>query len=775
MSLASAGRSWPFTRVGSNRQKTARAERTSPWEVYRSVPWGLRYAKPYWRLGSLSGLLMVVGAGVSLLQPWPVAFLVDSVLDKKSSKPVSPLIAHTLGTNPIHLIVFAVVAGLVVTLAIHGLAVVTEYLATKMHMRMVYDLRSHMFEHAQKLSTSFHDRQVSGNMVWTINELADSLGRAVGSMLPMGQALLLLAGMFWIAYRLDPMLSLLALSILPLIYYSIGYYSRHVLPSVRGANQAEIGAFSIIHEAISMLRVVVAFGREGYEYQKYRTEGATAVQRRVRATFQQTLFSFVVQVLIGIGTALVIGFGAYHVLTGRLSLGHLIVLMSYIAAVYSPLSQISSTVGALNNDFFHIQQCEKFMKREPEVKEAKHAIDIGRARGEVRYEGIDFHYGGRQGTLVGIDFCVPAGQSVAILGPTGAGKTTLVNLLVRYHDPQKGRILIDGHEIRDLKLDCLRRQVSMVLQEPLLFSGTVADNIRYGRLDASMREIVEAAQAANAHDFIMRLPQKYETPLGDKGAHLSGGERQRISIARAFLKNAPILILDEPTSSIDSRTEAVILDAVARLMEGRTTFLIAHRLSTLRNAEHVLVMNHGRIEERGTQEELLRRGGLYAELHQAQMGQRLGPQEPQGGHLPQEDAARIADLAVSLWSEDGRVRPEILERLRAIGRSELMTWAAVAIRSGTLEEAGTAARVAQVLGLSDLSVHLIERAALGSDEDGRPLVDAFRSFMFDPQNVETLVAALDPARRSGARRLLGEPSPAASSSAGDGAWTDRSA
>jgi ATP-binding cassette subfamily B protein len=743
-------------RAGGDERGPIMTKRDSHWQVYRAVPWGMRYAKPYWKSGVLSGALMVLGAGVSLLQPWPVAFLVDSVLDRKSHKPVPGLVATTIGTNPVHLILFAVLAGLVITLAIHGLAVATEYLNTKMHMRVVYDLRSHMFEHAQKLSTTFHDRQVSGNMVWTINELADSLGRAIAAFLPMGQAMLMLVGMFWIAYRLDPILSLLSLSIVPFVYYSIGYYSKNVLPNVRGANQAEIGAFSIIHEAISMLRVVVAFSRESYEYQKYRRQGATAVQLRVKATFQQTLFSLAVQVFIGLGTALVIGFGAYHVLTGRLSLGHLIVVMSYISAIYSPLDQISGTIGALNNDFFHIQQCEKFMKREPEVKETKHAIDLPRVRGEVRYEHVDFRYPGRKRTLANIDFHVATGQSVAILGPTGAGKTTLVNLLVRYHDPQGGRILIDGHEIRHIKLDSLRRQISMVLQEPLLFSGTVADNIRYGRLDASMREIVEAAAAANAHDFIMRLPERYETPLGDKGAQLSGGERQRISIARAFLKDAPILILDEPTSSIDSKTEAVILDALARLMEGRTTFLIAHRLSTVRNAKQILVMNHGEIVESGSRQELLGRGGLYAELYEAQMGGSSEPEALQVSQIHRADASHIADLAASLSSDDGQVAEEAFERLRAIDRRELMAWARDAIRSGTIEEARHGARVAKRFGLSDLSVPLIERAALGSDGETRPLVDAFRSFTFAAQNIEPLLTALDPARRPAARRLLKE-------------------
>jgi len=260
------------------------------------------------------------------------------------------------------------------------------------------------------------------------------------------------------------------------------------------------------------------------------------------------------------------------------------------------------------------------LEKESDIADTPDAVGVGKADGHIRFEGVSFDYPGRVGTLMDISLEVRPGQSLAIVGPTGAGKSTLVSLLPRFYDVADGRILIDGADIRRITLKSLRQQISVVLQEPLLFSSTVSDNIRYGRLDATMDQIVEAARQANAHDFVMALPQQYDTPLGERGAQLSGGERQRIAVARAFLKNAPILVLDEPTSSIDSRTEAVILDALERLMIGRTTFLVAHRLSTLRNVARILVLNHGRIVETGTHQDLLARNGLYRQLYDVQTG-----------------------------------------------------------------------------------------------------------------------------------------------------------
>jgi ATP-binding cassette subfamily B protein len=427
---------------------------------------------------------------------------------------------------------------------------------------------------------------------------------------------------------MDWQLALLSLTVVPFLYYSVVYYATHIQQRLLEVRTMEGESLSIIHEAISMLRVIVAFGREGHELQRFRKQGAQTVDARVRLYVRQTLFSLVVNSATAAGTALVLGLGAYHVMQGRVTIGQLLVVMSYIAAVYKPLEAISTTIGSLQEIFVSLQVAFEVLDTAPEIRDKANARSVPRVKGSIAFEDVSFSYEGRHDTLNNINFGVEAGQVIAIVGATGAGKTTLVSLLPRFYTPTSGRILLDGIDVTDYALQSLRSQISIVLQDPLLFSGTIAENICYGRLNASRDEIITAAKAANAHDFIMKLPDQYETQLGERGAKLSTGERQRIAVARAFLKDAPILILDEPTSSIDSKTEAVILDALDRLMVGRTTFIIAHRLSTVRYSDVILVMNEGRIVEKGTHTGLLAARGMYYQLHEVQTTQRRSRRLP---------------------------------------------------------------------------------------------------------------------------------------------------
>jgi ATP-binding cassette subfamily B protein len=581
----------------------------------------LPYLRPYWALAVVTalahGLLTVIG----LLQPWPLKILIDSALENHPLPSSLTWVAGGLAGHPVAILLFAVCAQLALSIATNSLGVVSSYAQTKLEEGMALDFRSDLFRHAQRLSLAYHDQKRSGMLIYVINSLGHTPPSLAMTVLPLAQNVLTLVGMFWISFKLDSQLALVSLTVVPFLYYSVGYYSRHIKQPVREVRAMEGEALSIVHEAISMLRVIVAFGREGHEYRRFRDQGDRAVGARVKLTVRQTLFSLAVNTTTAIGSALVLGLGAYHVMLGRLTVGEMLIVISYVGSVYSPLESISKTVGSLQEQFVNLNMGFDLLDTEPDVKSAPGARTIQRAVGRVIFDRVQFHYKDRVDTLKDISFEVEAGTTVAIVGPTGAGKTTLAGLIPRFYDVMGGQILIDGTDVRQLTVDSLRNQISIVLQEPLLFSATIADNIRYGRLEATMDEIAEAAREANAHDFIMALPNKYDSLVGERGAQLSGGERQRIAVARAFLKNAPLLILDEPTSAIDSKTEQVILEALERLMRGRTTFMIAHRLSTIRTADQICVMDHGRLVQRGTHNELIRQDGLYRQLHDMQTGE----------------------------------------------------------------------------------------------------------------------------------------------------------
>jgi ABC-type multidrug transport system fused ATPase/permease subunit len=558
--------------------------------------------------------MTVFTALVSLAQPWPLALMIDTVAGDRTAP---------FGIDNRYTLLFlAVLAGFLITVVVHSLNVGNSFVDSKLEQNVILDLRSDLFAHCQRLSLTFHDARRTGELMSRINYQAAALGAIVMALPPLAESLLTIVGMTVIAMLIDWQIALISLSVVPLIYYSLGLYGSRIVPRLQRVQSLEWQSLSIVNEAMSMLRVIVSFGRENYEHRRFREQGQTAVDARVDLTVRQTGFTLSVQTATALGTAFVFFFGFRAVFNGSITIGQFIVLLSYITAIYRPLEAISNTISTLNEHLVQAKASFELLDLEPEVKEDPRPVEIERFTGAVAFNGVGFAYPGREDTLRDVSLAAPAGWRIAIVGPTGAGKTTLMSLLIRFYDPQEGSITVDGVDTRRLSLHALRSQLAVVLQEPLLFSGTIAENIRYGRLDATEDDVVAAAQAANADEFISRLPAGYETQLGERGAHLSGGERQRICVARAFVKDAPILILDEPTSSIDSKTENVILDALDELMEGRTSFMIAHRLSTVRDADLIIVLNHGRIVQQGTHDDLLVQDGLYRQLHEAQQRRR---------------------------------------------------------------------------------------------------------------------------------------------------------
>ena len=592
---------------------------------FKSLPRILPYLRPFRRKASLSVILTVLMAVVALAEPWPLAFVVDSIV---GDEPAPGWVEAIFGSSVGALIALAVLATLFLVLFSGLLEVWNEYLTTTVDQRMVLNFRSEMFEHAQQLSLAFHDTESKGILMYRINDQAVAMGQIVTALPVLGQHLLTIVGMAIITVLINPLLALLALGITPFIIYSTTFYTNRIEPRlyrVRGLGAINL---AIVYEAMMMMRVVLAFGGQRREYKKFRDQGENWADEVVGLTVRQTVFKLAVQMITAAGTAAVIGVGAWQAVNGQISAGELLVVLSYIASIYLPLEQLTNTITSFQQWFINLLMSFDLMDMEPTITEREDARPLERARGEVELEGVGFSYAERPHVLKDVSLRIPAGRAVALVGPTGAGKSTMVSLLPRFHDAEEGTVRIDGNDVRELKVPDVRSQFSIVLQEPLLFSGSIANNIRYGKPDASMEEVVEAAEAANAHEFISDLPDGYETFLGEGGAKISGGERQRIAVARAFLRDAPILILDEPTSAIDSRTEAVILDALDRLMEGRTTIMIAHRLSTIRSVDEIVVMDHGAIVQRGSHEELSQQAGLYRQLWDAQTRAQRSREQP---------------------------------------------------------------------------------------------------------------------------------------------------
>jgi ATP-binding cassette, subfamily B, bacterial len=566
----------------------------SDFTLYRRL-W--HQSKPCWpHLGGIL-LLSLVSTPIALLFPLPLKIAVDNAL---GHHPLPVLLTHWFphADPPTLAIALAVALLLGLSLVMHLQGLAGWWIQTYTGEKLVWDLRAQLLQHAQRLSLSLDRRTGSMDATYVIQHDSPAIQNVmIQGLVPLITALFTLFGMIIVLARIDWRLALIALAVTPELFLLTRSCSHRVRSGSYKVKELDSSAMSVVQEVLSSLPVVKAFGQEDREYTRFVRRSSSRMQGQVRLALIQGKYNLVIGFTLAVGTAAALLMGVHEVKAGLITVGDLVLVMAYLAQFYEPLRLISTRITDLQAWMASVDRAFGLLDEIPDITERKDALTLTRARGEVAFRNVSFHYDGGNRGVHNIDFEVPGGARVGIVGTTGAGKTTLLNLLTRFYDATEGAVLLDGVDVRDYKIADLRRQFAIVLQEPVLFSASVAENIAYGRADANDEELVAAAMSAGAHDFIMKLPQGYDTQVGERGACLSGGERQRISLARAFLRDSPILILDEPTSSVDLRTEAAILKATEKLMRGRTIFMIAHRLSTLKACDMILVMEQGKILE----------------------------------------------------------------------------------------------------------------------------------------------------------------------------------
>lgn len=581
--------------------------------IYRRV---LKYYRPFVGQTLVALVLSLVGIGLNLLKPWPFKWIVDDIIPSAAKAQAA---IENFGLGLVHStrgVILLLCLALVALQLLWGITNwITNYIFVRIGLRALLKMRTDIYSHLQRLSLKFHDASRSSDSTFRV--AYDS--QAIQTIYNKGftgvfSSVITLIGTFVVMVRLDWQLALLSLGVIPLLIGTIYFFAHRIRRDSTFIQEQESAVLVQAQEGLSSIRMVHAFGREDWEVSQFHMRAEQSLQANLRLTLTNINSALVISTLMVLGTAAMYYVGTTHVLAGTLTLGSLLVFSAYLLMLYQPLESLTYTAWAMEGATAGARRCFEVLDRPDDVADSADAVAITSARGSIGFQNVSFGYVDDRKILHDIDLNIAPNQIVALVGGTGAGKSTLLSLVPRFYDPSTGSVTLDDHNVRQITKKSLRSQISLVLQDTLLFSTSVRENIAYGRPDASEEEIVEAGKRAQADEFIQNLPNGYASLVGERGGHLSVGQRQRIGIARAFLKNAPILLLDEPTSALDPRTEAAIMETIKELMRGRTTLIATHRLATIHDVDSIVVLEHGRVVEQGRGPELVARGGVYAKL-----------------------------------------------------------------------------------------------------------------------------------------------------------------